>query len=157
MCHLHRPFVCVFISNRIDLMYVSSYFLWKCQQKIKCWFLKLPISVCLLLSAFFVPLSLASCTSSLWMICVCIQNFRYSILHCWNLFIATILFENYGLNIYWRYHSAARIKYEPQWTNAHMHHAEERVICWFRVAMMWLPTLFTGNDFMIDEELTIWR
>lgn len=42
----------------------------------------------------------------------------------WNLFIASILFENYSLNIYWRYHSVLRIKYELifRWKHAYIEH-----------------------------------
>lgn len=98
-------------------------------------------------------------------------KFCYGILQCWNLFITTILFENYGFNIYWRYHFNVRIKYELSITrgseNSLCIHAMRSTrfpsatkaasVAAASAALIGLPTIFTGNDFMIDKELTIWR
>lgn len=93
-----------------------------------------------------------------------IPNFLLFDFTTWNLFIATILFENYGLNIYWRYHSAVRIKYELSISfHISAHIIEYACVCvhvlrWLEpmccacmcvnvsksVALMWLPTIFTA-------------
>lgn len=81
-------------------IFINMYYVHCCHQKIKHWFQTFFLCIACIVRKPFYIINAYQRFLLLWFY------------NAWNLFIASILFETYTLNIYWRYHSILRIKYE---------------------------------------------